>query len=68
MTAMPPSAYALAMPWSHPAVVQYAHSKLANLLFTLELSRRLAGTGVAPSALHPRSVGGPASSRAVGAV
>jgi NAD(P)-dependent dehydrogenase (short-subunit alcohol dehydrogenase family) len=31
----------------------YGRSKLANLLFTLELSRRLEGTGVTVNALHP---------------
>jgi NAD(P)-dependent dehydrogenase (short-subunit alcohol dehydrogenase family) len=31
----------------------YCRSKLANLLFTYELARRLAGTGVTVSALHP---------------
>jgi NAD(P)-dependent dehydrogenase (short-subunit alcohol dehydrogenase family) len=31
----------------------YARSKLANLLFTYELARRLAGTGVSANALHP---------------
>jgi retinol dehydrogenase-12 len=31
----------------------YAQSKLANLLFTLELARRLGGTGVTANALHP---------------
>lgn len=31
----------------------YARSKLANLLFTFELDRRLAGSGVAVNALHP---------------
>jgi retinol dehydrogenase-12 len=31
----------------------YAASKLANLLFTVELDRRLAGTGVTVRALHP---------------
>jgi NAD(P)-dependent dehydrogenase (short-subunit alcohol dehydrogenase family) len=31
----------------------YAESKLANILFTSELARRLAGTGVAVNALHP---------------
>ena len=31
----------------------YARSKLANILFTVELSRRLAGTGVTANALHP---------------
>jgi len=31
----------------------YSHSKFANILFTYELSRRLAGTGVTANALHP---------------
>ncbi|CAK1598954.1 unnamed protein product [Parnassius mnemosyne] len=31
----------------------YALSKLCNVLFTLELSRRLQGTGVTANALHP---------------
>ena len=31
----------------------YAQSKLANLLFTYELARRLEGTGVTANALHP---------------
>jgi NAD(P)-dependent dehydrogenase (short-subunit alcohol dehydrogenase family) len=33
--------------------VSYATSKLANLLFTYELARRLEGSGVAVNALHP---------------
>jgi retinol dehydrogenase 12 len=31
----------------------YSQSKLANVLFTYELSRRLAGTGVTANVLHP---------------
>jgi NAD(P)-dependent dehydrogenase (short-subunit alcohol dehydrogenase family) len=31
----------------------YGSSKLANILFTIELSRRLEGTGVTVNALHP---------------
>ena len=34
----------------------YAQSKLANLMFTYELSRRLAGTRVTVNALHPGGV------------
>lgn len=35
----------------------YARSKLANLLFTYELARRLEGTGVTANALHPGVIG-----------
>jgi len=31
----------------------YGHSKLANILFTAELARRLEGTGVTANCLHP---------------
>jgi NAD(P)-dependent dehydrogenase (short-subunit alcohol dehydrogenase family) len=41
------------MPWAHPAFVQYAQSKLANLLFTYELAARLEGSGVTVNAMHP---------------
>jgi NAD(P)-dependent dehydrogenase (short-subunit alcohol dehydrogenase family) len=34
----------------------YGESKLANILFTLELARRLEGTGVTANALHPGTV------------
>ena len=48
-------AYTFFMPWAHPAYVQYAQSKLANLLFTYELANRLAGTGVTVNACIPGS-------------
>jgi NAD(P)-dependent dehydrogenase (short-subunit alcohol dehydrogenase family) len=35
------------------AVAAYAQSKLANVLFTFALARRLAGTGVTTNCLHP---------------
>lgn len=35
----------------------YAQSKLANVVFTYELARRLAGTGVTANCLHPGVVG-----------
>jgi NAD(P)-dependent dehydrogenase (short-subunit alcohol dehydrogenase family) len=34
----------------------YGRSKLANILFTTELSRRLSGTGVTVNAVHPGTV------------
>lgn len=34
----------------------YGHSKLANILFTSELARRLDGTGVTANVLHPGGV------------
>jgi len=35
----------------------YCHSKLANVLFTYELARRLEGTGVSANCVHPGAVG-----------
>lgn len=37
----------------HGAMRAYGQAKLANLLFTYELARRLEGTGVTANALHP---------------
>ena len=34
-------------------VPEYGHSKLANVLFSAELARRLSGTGVTTYSLHP---------------
>jgi len=41
---------------SYKQMTVYGRSKLANILFTSELSRRLAGTGVTANSLHPGSV------------
>ena len=35
----------------------YGHSKLANMLFSHELARRLQGTGATSNAVHPVSNG-----------
>jgi NAD(P)-dependent dehydrogenase (short-subunit alcohol dehydrogenase family) len=39
--------------WGGPGFQVYARSKLCNILFTRELARRLAGTGVTANCLHP---------------
>jgi NAD(P)-dependent dehydrogenase (short-subunit alcohol dehydrogenase family) len=36
-----------------PGFVRYGETKLANVLFTAELARRLAGTGVTANCFHP---------------
>jgi len=38
---------------SYSTIGAYGRSKLANILFTRELARRLAGTGVTANCLHP---------------
>jgi NAD(P)-dependent dehydrogenase (short-subunit alcohol dehydrogenase family) len=42
---------------NYSAFGAYANSKLANVLFTYELARRLQGTGVTANCLHPGGVG-----------
>lgn len=41
---------------SYSAIKAYGQSKLANILFTIELNHLLKGTGVTAYALHPGSV------------
>ncbi len=41
---------------SYAAMRNYGQSKLANILFTRELARRLAGSGVTVNCLHPGTV------------
>jgi NAD(P)-dependent dehydrogenase (short-subunit alcohol dehydrogenase family) len=43
----------LQMERNYRALTAYGRSKLANILFTRELARRLAGTGVTANCLHP---------------
>lgn len=38
---------------SYQKLLAYGQSKLANILFTRELAKRLAGTGVVANSLHP---------------
>lgn len=45
--------FTMFLPMRHPAFLRYGETKLANLLFTYELARRLEGTGVTANALHP---------------
>jgi retinol dehydrogenase-14 len=42
---------------SYSPIGAYSQSKLANILFTYELARRLAGTGVTANCLHPGVIG-----------
>ena len=42
---------------NYSAFGTYANSKLANVLFTYELARRLKGSGVTANCLHPGGVG-----------
>jgi NAD(P)-dependent dehydrogenase (short-subunit alcohol dehydrogenase family) len=42
---------------AYGGVKAYARSKLMNVLFTVELARRLEGTGVTVNALHPGVIG-----------
>ena len=42
---------------SYSSFAVYGRSKLMNILFTRELARRLAGTGVTANCLHPGFVG-----------
>jgi retinol dehydrogenase-12 len=44
---------ALRKPGKNTAFYEYSVSKLANILFSAELGRRLAGTGVTTYAVHP---------------
>ncbi len=42
--------------WGRAGFLAYGRTKLANILFTRELARRLEGTGVTANALHPGMV------------
>src|SRR2546425_8238255 len=42
---------------NYSAFSAYANSKLANVLYTYELARRLEGTGITANCLHPGGVG-----------
>jgi NAD(P)-dependent dehydrogenase (short-subunit alcohol dehydrogenase family) len=51
----------------YAATTAYGRSKLANILFTRELARRLAGTGVTANCLHPGFVATGLGQRGAGA-
>ena len=51
---------------SYQEFLTYASSKLANVLFTYELARRLEGTGITANCLHPGGVATNLGSRPVG--
>lgn len=46
----------MAQPGNYNAIYMYCQSKLANILFSKELARRLIGTGVNVYSLHPGAV------------
>jgi NAD(P)-dependent dehydrogenase (short-subunit alcohol dehydrogenase family) len=50
----------------YAAMAVYGQSKLANILFTVELARRLQGAGVAANCLHPGVVGSEFGSKSGG--
>ena len=50
----------------YSGMAAYGQSKLANILFTAELARRLEGTGVTANCLHPGVVGSDFGRRAGG--
>src|SRR5437762_11790643 len=43
--------------WGRSGFPRYGETKLANILFTAELARRIEGTGVTANAFHPGFVG-----------
>lgn len=47
----------LMMEKNYAPMMQYSRSKLANILFTLELSKRLAPFNITANSLHPGVVG-----------
>jgi NAD(P)-dependent dehydrogenase (short-subunit alcohol dehydrogenase family) len=46
----------LAAPKKYSSMIAYGNSKLANILFASELSKRLAGDGITSNSLHPGAV------------
>jgi retinol dehydrogenase 12 len=48
--------FTFVLPMAHPGFLQYARCKLANVLFTRELARRVAGRGITANAANPGMV------------